>query len=581
MNGNRKTMTVVRGVAGGNRRRYALGALMWISWWSLPAAIGLVLQRAFDAISDRGAATVSVLGILAVLVAVETVRLVVFYAGIHMWGRWWAGAQALLRTNLLRAQVVSGGPGAGIDSPEHGAAVATFRDDVEDMTQLTDLFVDLTGALGFALFAVAVMVRIDPLLTLVVVLPLLAVYGANVAFADRIRRVRKADREATARVTGYLGDVFSAVLAVKVAGAEAPAVRRLQQLNGARLRTSVRDKVLTDTLDAFNGSTVDVTIGLVLLLVAGRMRSGSFTVGDLALFSTYVSWLAGLPRMAGFVLTRHRHAEVALTRMAAMLPGDDEREAVRYRPLELDKEQAPPPRPRASRPPAPAVRLRNFSVRLGDDIVVDALDLDLPAGSFTVVTGRIGAGKTTLLRGLLGLEAGVSGTLEWNGMPVADLAAHMTPPRCAYVPQVPRLFSASLLDNLTLGIVTSDEQLLRALHLAALDSDVKEMADGLHTPVGPRGVRLSGGQLQRAAAARALAADASLLVLDNLSSALDAGTEQRLWRRLRQDREVTAAPRTLLVVSHRAAALAQADQVVHLDGGRIVLVEQRRAAARA
>ena len=576
MTRKRKTMTVVRGVARSNLRRYLFGGLMWVSWWSLPAALGLVLQRAFDAIAGENTSTVSVVGVLAVLVAVEVVRLVVFYIGISVWGRWWAGAQALQRTNLLRAQVVSGGPGAGAASPEHGAAVATFRDDVEDMTQLTDLFVDLTGALGFALFAVAVMVRVDPLLTLVVVLPLIAVYGANVAFADRIRRVRKADREATSRVTGYLGDVFSAVLAVKVAGAEAPAVRRLSELNGARLKTSVRDKVLTDTLDAFNGSTVDVTIGLVLLLVAGRMRSGSFTVGDLALFATYVSWLAGLPRMAGFVLARHRHAEVALGRMAAMLPGEDEREAVRFRPLQLDTFTVPAPRPRAARPAAPTVRIRDFTVVRGGDPVVSGIDLELPAGSFTVLTGRIGAGKTTLLRGLLGLETDVTGTVEWDGDAVHDLAAHMVPPRCAYVPQVPRLFSASLLDNLVLGRATSQDALRRAVHLAALEGDVAEMERGFDTPVGPRGVRLSGGQLQRAAAARAIAAESALLVLDDLSSALDAETEQRLWHRLREER-AGGARRTLLVVSHRAAALAQADQVVHVADGRIAAIQRPKA----
>ena len=572
MTAKRRTFAVVRGVAGSNRRRYAAGGLLWITWWSLPAAIGLVLQWVFDAISDSAATTVSVMSVLAVLAAVETARLVVFYVGISMWGRWWAGAQALLRTNLLRAQVVSGGDGAGAASPEHGAAVATFRDDVEDLTILTDCFVDLAGALGFACFAVLVMVRVDPLLTLVVVLPLIAVYGANVALADRIRRVRKADREATSRVTGYLGDVFSAVLAVKVAGAEAPAVRRLQALNRHRLRTSVRDKVLTDSLDAFNGSTVDLTIGLVLLLVAARMRSGAFTVGDLALFSTYVSWLAGLPRMAGVVLARHRHAQVAVGRMAALLPNDDEREAVRFRRLQLDRDMPGAARPRTARPSAPRIQVRNFSVARSGEPVISGVDLDMPAGSFTVVTGRIGSGKSTLLRGLLGLEQEVRGTVAWDGVVVTDLAAHMVPPRCAYVAQVPRLFSASLLDNLTLGTATTNVELLRALHLAALDGDVEEMPEGLSTPVGPRGVRLSGGQLQRAAAARALAADTSLLVLDDLSSALDAATEQRLWHRLREELAATAAPRTLLVVSHRAAALAQADQVVHLDGGRVVAV---------
>ena len=572
MTAQRKTMAVVRGVAGHNWRRYLSGGLLWVAVWSIPAATGLMLQRVFDAIAAPDTSTRSVLGVLAVLAGVECARLVAFYFGISVWGRWWAGAQALMRTNLLRAQAVSGGPEAGPASPEHGAAVATFRDDVEDLTVLADCFVDLAGALLFGVFAVVVMAQVDPLLTLVVVLPLIAVYVVNLALADRIRRVRKADREATERVTGYLGDVFSAVLAVKVAGAEGPAVRRLRALNRDRLHTSVRDKVLTDSVEAFNGSTVDITIGLVLLLVASRMRAGTFTVGDLAMFSAYVASLAGVPRMAGVVLARHRHAQVAVGRMAALLPRDDEREAVHPRPLRLDRAHPAVVRPRQPRPAAPHVQLRDFGVAYGDEEVVAGVDLDLAPGSFTVVTGRIGSGKTSLLRGLLGLDVRVRGTVQWDGQVIEDLAAHMVPPRCAYVPQVPRLFSASLLDNLTMAMATTDSELLRALHMAALDSDVEDMAQGLHTRVGPRGVRLSGGQLQRAAAARALVADAALLVLDDLSSALDAETEQLLWHRLREEREATAAPRTLLVVSHRAAALAQADQVVHLDAGRVAAI---------
>jgi ATP-binding cassette subfamily B protein len=570
MTAQRRTMSVVRGAAGHNWRRYIGGGLLWVAVWSLPAATGLVLQRVFNAISADAASISSVVAVLAVLAGVESARLVVFYAGISTWGRWWAGSQALMRTNLLRAQVVSGGPEAGPPAAEHGAAVATFRDDVEDLTILADCFVDLAGALLFGLFAVVVMVQVDVLLTLVVVLPLIAVYGVNVALADRIRRVRREDREATAQVTGYLGDVFSAVLAVKVAGAEGSAVGRLARLNRARLRTSVRDKVLTDSMDAFNGSTVDLTIGLVLLLVASQMRAGSFTVGDLALFSAYVASLAGVPRMAGVVLARHRHAQVAVGRMAALLPGDDEREAVRPRALRLDRAHPPAVRARPARPAH--VRVCDFSVAYGEEEVVSGVDLELRPGSFTVVTGRVGAGKTTLLRGLLGLEPGATGIVEWNSALIGDLAAHMVPPRCAHVPQVPRLFSATLLDNLTLGVQTTDAEVARALHLAALEGDVADMAEGLLTPVGPRGVRLSGGQLQRAAAARALAADTAMLVLDDLSSALDADTEQRLWHRLRKERAAAAAPRTVLVVSHRAAALAQADQVVHMEAGRVVAV---------
>jgi ATP-binding cassette, subfamily B, bacterial len=186
-----------------------------------------------------------------------------------------------------------------------------------------------------------------------------------------------------------------------------------------------------------------------------------------------------------------------------------------------------------------------------------------------VITGAVGSGKTTLVRAILGLLPIESGGLRWNGEVVVDPDATLVPPRVAYAAQVPRLWSASLRENLELGWPVDDRGLDEALRLARLYQDVAEMTEGLETLVGPRGVRLSGGQLQRALAARALVRQPELLVVDDLSSALDVETEHALWNGLiSSDRE--GPPYALLVVSHRPAVLARADRVVVLDGGRIL-----------
>jgi len=194
--------------------------------------------------------------------------------------------------------------------------------------------------------------------------------------------------------------------------------------------------------------------------------------------------------------------------------------------------------------------------------VVD-VGLTLERGSFTVVTGRIGSGKTTLLHAILGLLPRVDGEISWNGAPVDDPAAFLVPPRAAFTPQVPRLFSETLRANLLLGRPADDDAVRRAVDAAVLDRDVATLDAGLDTIVGRRGVKLSGGQVQRTAAARMFLQDADLLVLDDLSSALDVATETELWRRLLARRgEVTC-----LVVSHSPVALANADQVLLLDHG--------------
>jgi ATP-binding cassette subfamily B protein len=181
-----------------------------------------------------------------------------------------------------------------------------------------------------------------------------------------------------------------------------------------------------------------------------------------------------------------------------------------------------------------------------------------------VITGRIGSGKTTLLKALLGLLPAQSGEIRWNGERVADPASFFTPPRCAYAGQVPRLFSETLRHNILLGLPEERVDLPQAVLTAVLETDLNDMDRGLDTLVGPRGLRLSGGQIQRTAAARMLVRDPELLVFDDLSSALDVETERTLWERLLERRDATC-----LVVSHRRPVLRRADHILVLKNGKV------------
>ncbi|HEU5316860.1 MAG TPA: ABC transporter ATP-binding protein, partial [Chloroflexota bacterium] len=320
------------------------------------------------------------------------------------------------------------------------------------------------------------------------------------------------------------------------------------------------------------------------------LRAGTFTVGDFALFVSYLGHFAQFAGLVSELSRQYKQQVPSYGRMVELLQGGDPRQLVAHRSLHLRHD--PPPVPAPVR--TDADRLETLEARgltylhPGRTTGIRDVSLTLERGTLTVVTGRIGAGKTTFLRVLLGLLPNQGGELLWNGRRLDDPASFFVPPRAAYVPQVPRLFSETLRDNLLLGLPEDAVDLADALHLAVFERDVAAMgtgvaaphggeddeagvrrrcAAGLETRVGPRGVRLSGGQVQRAAAARALVRLPELLVVDDLSSALDVETEHTLWHRLSS--LGAGHEMTILAVSHREAVLKRADQVIWLEDGQI------------
>jgi len=320
-------------------------------------------------------------------------------------------------------------------------------------------------------------------------------------------------------------------------------------------------------VQAFSRGAADIGLGLVLLASAGAIASGQFDVGVLALFVAYLGWLSFLPRMVGRVLARRKQAGVAFDRMRRLVAEADVRNTVRGRSLPLEAWQGGvrPGHGRPARVPLRRLDVVGLTARHHSGRGIVDVTLSIRRGEFVVITGPVGAGKSTLLRAMLGLawQADVAGEVCWNGELLEDRAAFLVPPNAAFLPQVPQLVSDSVRDNVGLGPIP-DDALARALALAAIDDDIARMPAGENTLIGPRGLRLSGGQRQRLATARALVHAPELVVLDDLSSAVDVETELQLWHNLAE------AGLTVVAVSHRAVAFERADQVLHLDAGRLV-----------
>ncbi|MGQ0830737.1 MAG: ATP-binding cassette domain-containing protein [Microthrixaceae bacterium] len=548
---------------------YAIAWLCWVAFFTLPIPAGLLLKVLLDRVT--GSSTSPVTGVLVALAVVEVGRWVVFGFAVVQWHGCWVFWHTLPRVNMLRSLVTAPGPTVGRLPSSAGESVSRFRDDVMHLSRVLDVWLDMSGAVVSAISAVVVMAAVDAWVTFVVAVPVLLALLLCRQLGNRLRAWRRREREATAAVTGFIGDVFGAIGAVKVAGAERAVAQRFAELGDTRAEAARVDQVATQVLRASSGAIGNLGTGLVVLLVVPALARGEATVGDVGLFASAVAVLATLPRWAASLGAYHRQAEVSVDRMARLLPDRAPAGVVAAAPTSLRRGPgafAPVPVGDPAHRKG-AHRLHQVEVAAltvahpGGGGVFD-VDLALDRGSLTVVTGAVGAGKSTLLRGLLGVVPISGGEIRWNGERVVDPAQLLVPPRAAYLAQVPRLFSEPLEDAILLGV--AGDGLDEAVRLACLEDDVAWMPEGLGTVVGAKGVRLSGGQIQRTAAARAFVRRPELLVIDDLSSALDVETEARLWRQLLD----TATATTLLVVSHRPGVLERADQVVVLDRGRRV-----------
>jgi len=382
-----------------------------------------------------------------------------------------------------------------------------------------------------------------------------------------IQKYREANRKAAGKVTGFIGELFGSAQAVKVAVAEERVISQFGKINQQRKNAAVKDRLFGEILHSIFRNASNFGTGIILILVGNKISQGTFSIGDFALFAYYLGYTADFAGLVGEHLAWIKQVGVSLSRLFRLLQDTPSKILVAHNPVYLHKEL----------PEVTYERKNNSHIFVNLEARglsylyeetnrgIRKINLSFKKGSFTVITGRIGSGKTTLLRVLLGLLPLQEGQIYWNGQPVENPAMFMIPPRVAYTPQVPLLFSESLKDNILMGLPTDEANLDTAIFKAVMEQDIHELENGLETMLGAKGVKLSGGQRQRAAAARMFIREPELLVFDDISSALDVETERILWDRVFSNHNTTC-----LAVSHRKPALKRADHIIVLKDGGII-----------
>lgn len=590
---------------------YSIQGFFGFLYRGFPLLHGLVIREFFNTLTSESQLGFPLLTLLFWLLALGLGYVLSIFIADFTTSQVRFSISSLLRRNLLAHLLDRLGaqtlriPGEADKTISPGEVISYFRDDASQIENNVVRLSQLIGHGAFALGSIAILLRINAPITLLIFLPLLAMLVVVRQAETRIKQYQRSSRRATQEVTGFVGEIFSAVQAIKVAGAEKAVIAHFRKVNAQRSRRVLKIQLLTAILDSLFQNLVNIGTGIILILVSYSIQAGvsPLSVGDLALFVYFLTFVNRFLSMFGEFIALTQQSEVSFERLGALLcdtpSGEIEKQGrkapakatayalVAPHPLYLDYLRC---RPR-SLPPVEqpcwdentylqelkAESLTYFYSDTGQGI--QDVSLKIGRGSLTVITGRVGSGKTTLLRALLGLLPLQAGGIYWNGRKVHEPANFFVPPRSAYTPQTPKFFSYSLRENLLLGLESTEKDLEAAIQMAVFESDVAAIPEGMETLVGPRGVRLSGGQLQRAATTRMFVRRPELLVCDDLSSALDVETEQKLWSRLlvvkaiQRGLDDSSSPSrwtpTCLVVSHHPWIWRQADQIIVLKDGRV------------
>lgn len=465
---------------------------------------------------------------------------------IGRYPRWWIAVMLRVRTAVLLGQTSQ----HRLEPTPPGEVVARAMD-ADRFARYGDRWVDFVN--GLAIVVITAIAGGSPLAGGVLLGVMVASAGVSALGSPVAGRSAASASAARARFGRSLVSALDGIRTVKLAAATPAVHAHLRHVDDGRVDAAVHEHRVQALLAGV--PVVLVQVGVVAAWAV--LVAGGWGLATALLVSGAVNGFDWFGRVAGAVITEAPGTRAWQRATSRFAGGRDLMDLPAG--LDLVSGAALPPAP-ADTDPLERLELAGVTA-VHEDGTLGASEVDLVVqrGELVLLLGQIGSGKSSLLSALAGLVAH-RGEVRWNGRVVDDPETFLRPGRVAHVAQVPRVLSGTFADNIRLDHHGRD--VARSVADARLGRDVAD-AGGVDSLVGHRGVRLSGGQVQRLALARALAADAELLVADDVSSALDATTEVELWESLR------AKGSTVVGATTKRAALARADRVVVLVDGRV------------
>jgi ATP-binding cassette subfamily B protein len=411
------------------------------------------------------------------------------------------------------------------------------------------------GTVVMMAIAVVQMFIADTVLALVGLLVFPAVVVANLLYQHYSSPLMTRAQGLRAEVSEIAHESFDGAMVVKTLGREVEETERF----GAKARelrdVNIRAGRIRAVFDPALASLPGLGVLVVLAVGVSRVSTGATDAGDVVTVA-YLLTIVSFPiRAIGWLLGEFPRSVVGYRRAKAVL---DAQGSMRWGDAEL---------PRTDAGALLEVEDLHYSYD-SDTPLLRGVDFDVRPGRTVALVGATASGKSTLTSLLTRLVDPDAGTVRVDGRDVTTLRKGQLSRNVSLVPQTAFMFDDTVRDNVTLGADVSDEEVWAALRTAQADGFVAALPDGLDSLLGERGTSLSGGQRQRLSLARALVRRPRLLILDDATSAVDPEVEARILASLRDDVDGSAA--SLVVVAYRKATISLADEVVHLDDGRIV-----------
>lgn len=532
--------------------RLAVGALLVLLTNALEKAIPWFLQHAIDGLREAAFGRVkeialAVAAIAAVMWAVRTLsRVQVFNVGRDV--------EYDVRNELL-SQVHRLGP-TFFRSMSTGEIMSRATSDLGQIRLLVGFgAMSLTNTVFAYVLALGLMVLISPTLTLIALAPYPAFAVLTMLFSRGFFSRGLEAQEVLGRMTERVQESISGIRVVRSLGLDRHELERFDAINRDAIEKNMRLVVLRGLMWPVLTGVGSIAILLVIWFGGRQVLRGELTPGQLAAFLAYLGQLL-MPTMAlGYLLSIVQRGRASYGRISAILAAE-------------------PEIAQADEPLSPEgnghLEVRSLHFELGGRTILDDVSFDVPAGRSVAVVGGVGEGKSTLAALSARLLPVPEGSVFLDGVDITKLQLAGLRRAVAYAPQEPFLFSTTIERNIAFALDDPNaegatERVRAAAAEAAVLAEIDSLPDGFSTQVGERGVQLSGGQKQRIALARALLNDPKVLVLDDPMSAVDARTEALILAAL----ERAGEGRTLVLVTHRIAAAARADEVILLEGGKV------------